>query len=171
MLFRQLSVLTLFREAHVFARHAIRYIAVAVVTLIPMPARAQAAVRQGTQVPPAQTYDNRLTIRVQSMRIADSWKMFGDMPGTPTARPQSGQVLLVVTFHVADAKTGKANTDQNFENFELTDTTGTSFKSSIVATDLREMAFSVPVGTRPKTFKVGGVSFDVSRMPVAPRSP
>jgi hypothetical protein len=105
------------------------------------------------------------------MRLADEWKMFGDMPGMPVGKPQPGEVLLIVAFAVLDAKTGKPNTDESFRGFALIDAAGASFKAIVETTDLREIAFSVPPGTKPKTFDVGGLTFDVSSLRVAPKKP
>ena len=85
--------------------------------------------------------------------------------------PKDGEVLLVVAFELRDPKTRKLDTDSHLSDFRLTDQSGATYASSVASTDLREMAFSVPAGTKPRTARIGGLDFDVARLSVAAQKP
>ncbi|HEX6881439.1 MAG TPA: hypothetical protein VF135_13800 [Terriglobales bacterium] len=126
------------------------------------PAKRVAA--QSVQRPAPQKYGDHLEIQVTGIKEAKTWSMFPGMSGAPGIAADPGQTLILVEFQVKDLASGKEDTDASFDGFELEDTVGQKHACSIKRSDVREIPFVVPEGTRPKVFRISGLSFAVESL-------
>ena len=126
-------------------------------------AAGQPARSQQTSKPksPPQTVAQHFEVSITGVRIASEWSMMPGMPGAPTVRANPGEQLVIVEFAAKDLRTGKVDTDASFSSFELEDASGETFPCSIQSTDVREIPFSVKNPAGLKTFRIGGVAFDI----------
>jgi hypothetical protein len=114
---------------------------------------------------PSQPLAGRFDIKVIGVRRAKEWAMFPGNPGGPTVKPGNGEVLVIVQFSVRDVRTGKIDTDQDFQDFELEDAQGHKYKSLILKTDLREVPFAVADPDSLKVFRIAGLTLNVENLP------
>jgi hypothetical protein len=112
---------------------------------------------------PSQRQDDRFDIKVIGLRKAKEWAMFPGNSGGPTLKPKAGEVLVVVQFDVWDVRTGKKDTQQDFQDFELEDAQGHKYKSLVMKTDLREVPFSVADPGSLKLFRIAGRTLSVEK--------
>ncbi len=119
---------------------------------------------QTRQRPAPQKYGDHLEIQVTGIKEAKTWSMFPGMAGAPGLAAGPGQILLLVEFRVKDLASGKEDTDASFDGFELEDTAGQKHACPIKRSDVREVPFAVPEGTRPKVFRISGLTFTVEAL-------
>lgn len=135
-----------------------------------LPVLAQEAKKEKTSSKPApQVLDGQFEITVVEIEKVHEWKMFPSDPNSPAVKARDGKGLVLVKFNVKNIKDGKEDTDQGFKGFEVEDQEGNTYKSYIGDTDLREVPFGVPTGTRLKTFRISGLTFDIEKL-AAPKA-
>jgi hypothetical protein len=135
-----------------------------VISLLSVSAEFAVAQPEKTSAPAtkmSQRYQDHFDVRVTGVRIAQEWKVFGDMPGGPVAKAKPGERLVIVQFEVRDIRSGKRDNDISFKDFELEDQQAHKHKSLLESTDLREVPFSVPDPGSLKLFRVSGLTFDI----------
>lgn len=88
---------------------AVVVVGVAWLASAPESVTAQAAVAAS-----AQKVGERHEVRVVAVRTASEWSMFPGMPGTPTMKPKSGEVLVIVEFAAKDLRSGKDDSNASF---------------------------------------------------------
>lgn len=111
----------------------------------------------------AQRLNDRFAIRVIGLRQAKEWAVFPGNPDGPTLKPKAGEVLVIVQFEVRDVRTGKKDTQQDFQDFELEDAQGHKYNSLVAKTDLREVPFSVADPGSLKLFRIAGQTVSVEK--------
>jgi len=116
---------------------------------------------QNRKSPLPQKYGDHLEIEVTGIKQASQWSMFPGMQGAPGISAGPGQTLLLVEFRVKDLNKGVEDTDASFADFELEDAAGQKHACPIKRSDVREIPFPVPEGTKAKVFRISGLSFDV----------
>ena len=104
---------------------------------------------------------NRYEVTVASIRKAQEWPALPSSLAKYTIKAGKGKELLIVKFKIFDTTTRQEDPHESFQDFQLQDTSGNTYPSETKANDLREAPFIVPRGTRPKTFRFCGLTFDL----------
>lgn len=116
---------------------------------------------------PWQSVKDNLELRPIELHRTTKWNMFGsapETPGSPSATAEPGHEFVVVAYEVRDAATQKIDSSASFSGFSAEDGAANRYPSVVESTDLREVAFSVPTGTRLAKLTVEGKTFDIGQL-------